>query len=390
MPQRAIRAEYMRGGTSKGVFFRSEDLPADPAVRDAILLRVIGSPDQFGKQIDGMGGAVSSTSKVVIVQRSVRADCDVEFLFGQVAIDRPLIDYSGNCGNLTTAVGPFALWQGLIPPVEGTTTVRIWQANIGRRIVAHVPVADGVPIEAGDFIMDGVPFPAAEIVLEFLDAGGSDEGVLLPTGRIVDRLEVPGHGTYDVSLVNAGSQVAFITAEALGLTGSELPREVNANAKLLERVEAIRVAAAVAMKLAPDAATATRTRPATPRLSFVAPARDFVTTSGKEIAADQFDILARIVSMGQLHRAYIGTGAVAIGVAAALPGSIVANAARARPVSGPQQSRNAVPTLRVGHAAGVMRVGADVCAEGDDFKVDCVVVSRSARRLMSGKVFVTA
>lgn len=373
-PRRAIPADYMRGGTSKGLFLLADDLPPEGAERDRILLRAIGSPDPYGRQIDGLGGGTSSTSKIVVVARSARPDCDVEYRFGQVAIDRALIDYSGNCGNLTTAVGPFAIAHRLVEPIEGVTTVRMWQSNIGKRIVARVPVRGGEPLEAGDFVMDGVPFAGAEIALEFLDAGGSDEGALLPSGRVVDVLDVPGVGAIEVSLVNAGNPTAFVSAAALGLSGTELPAAVNADAALLARCERIRAAAAVAMDLAPDLASATRDRPATPRLSFVAPPADYACSSGRAIPAADIDIVARILSMGVLHHAYTGTGAVAIAVAAALPGSIVARAAR-----------TASP-LRVGHVAGTMTVGAELRRAGDAWLVDTVRVSRSARRLMTGLV----
>jgi 2-methylaconitate isomerase len=376
MPQRAIPAVYMRGGTSKGVFFRAQDLPADPLERDRLLLRVIGSPDPYGKHIDGMGGATSSTSKIVIVDRSSRADCDVQFLFGQLAVDRDVIDYSGNCGNLTTAVGPFAITQGLVAASEGVTTLRLWQQNIGKPIVAHVPVRNGEPIEVGEFEMDGVPFPGAEIPLEFLDAGGGGDGALLPTGRVIDVLDVPGVGRFEVSFINAGNPTVFLTAAALGLTGTELQPAINTNRAQLDRLETIRAHAAVAMGLAPDPATATRDRPISPRLAFVCPPTTYVASSGKTIERESIDITARIISMGVLHHAFTGTGAVAIAVAAALPGSIVAQVA------------TRVNPLRVGHVAGAMTVGADVRRSGDEWIVDRVLVSRSARRLMSGLVYV--
>ncbi|MCW5624541.1 MAG: 2-methylaconitate cis-trans isomerase PrpF [Burkholderiales bacterium] len=371
-----LPAEWWRGGTSKGLFVLRDDLHADAAEGEALLLRAIGSPDPYGKQIDGLGGATSSTSKVVIVARSDRPDCDVEYRFGAVAIDRPVIDWSGNCGNLTTAVGPFALLAGLVPPQDGTTTVRLWQENLGKRILAHVPMRDGMPLETGEFTMDGVAFPGAEIVLEFLDPGGAD-GAMLPTGDVVDRLAVPDVGTLDATLISAGNPTVFIDAAALGLDGTELQPRINGDTALLARCEAIRAAGAVAMGLASDPASATRDRPATPKLSFVAPPRAFTASSGRFVPADAVDLVARILSMGALHHAYTGTGAVALSVAAALPGSVVQRAVRP-----------GVTHVRVGHASGVMTVGAEVRQDGSLWLVDRSVMSRSARRLMGGTVFV--
>jgi len=382
MRQRRIPAVYMRGGTSKGVFVLEQDLPADPAARDALLLRVTGSPDPYGKHIDGMGGATSSTSKIVIVRRSLRPDSDVEYTFGQVAIDRAAIDYSGNCGNLTTAVGPFAIARGLVSPAAPVTTIRLWQANLGKRIVAHVPVADGEPVEAGDFEMDGVAFPGAEIRLEFIDPGGDANdagGALLPTGHLVDQLDVPGVGRVEATLINAGNPTVFIAARTVGLTGTEMQARVNGDAKLLAKLEVIRAHAAVAMGLAPSPEAATAKRPATPKISFVSPPQDYAASSGKPVAAADIDLTARILSMGALHHAYTGTGAVAIAVAAALPGSLVASAmgcARAG--------------IRFGHTAGVLAAGAEVRREGAAWIVDRVTISRSARRLMDGVVFAPA
>lgn len=378
MTTRRIAADYWRGGTSKGVFFLEEDLPADPAAREALLLRVIGSPDEYGKQIDGMGGGSSSTSKIVIVRRSRREDCDVEYRFGAVAIDRPVIDWTGNCGNLTTAVGPFAIRHGLVEPAgDGVQTVRLWQDNIGKRIIARVPVADGSPVERGDFLMDGVAFPGAEIVLEFVDPGGG-ESDLLPTGHVADRLDVPGVGAIEATLVNAGNPTVFVRAADIGRTGTELQPAVNGDPGLLARCEAIRARAAVVMGLAPDAASATRDRPATPKLSFVGPPTDYTASSGRAVAGQDIDLVARILSMGALHHAYTGTGAVAIAVAAALPGSVVAAVSR----SGPSAR------VRIGHTSGTLTVGAEVHRVPDGWHVARALMSRSARCLMSGWVHV--
>ena len=373
-----IPAEIWRGGTSKGLFFHERDLPADPARRDALLLRAIGSPDPYGKQIDGLGGATSSTSKVVVVRPSRRPGCAVEYRFGAVAIDRPVIDWSGNCGNLTTAVGPFAILHGLVAPVEGVTEVGLWQDNLGERIVARVPVRDGRPMESGTFLMDGVAFPGAEILLEFLDPGGGD-GALLPTGKVTEMLDVPGVGILEVSLINAGNPTVFVTAASLGLTGTERQADVNGQPALLEKLEQVRAHAAVRMGLADSAASATRSRPATPKLSFVAPPATYLSSGGRSVVAEDIDLLARILSMGVLHHAYTGTGAVALAVAAALPGSVVARAARG----------GASARVRIGHASGTMTVGAELLETGGRWQVTRALMSRSARRLMSGRIHVT-
>ena len=387
MAQLRIPAVYMRGGTSKGVFFRASDLPADPAERDAILLRVAGSPDPYGKQIDGMGAASSSTSKVVILAPSDRADSDVDYLFGQVAIDRPLIDWSGNCGNLTAAVGPFAIAEGWVKtPRDGPALVRIWQRNIGKRILAHVPVAGGEVVEEGAFMLDGVAFPAAEIRIEFLDPGGLGEGddsggAMLPTGRLVDTLDVPGVGRVEATLITAGNPTVFVEAAALGLAGHELQAAVNGDRALLARSEAIRAAGAVAMGLAKTAAEASATRLHTPKIAFVAPPRDYVASSGDAVAAADIDLAIRMLSMGQLHHAVTGTGAVAAAVACALEGTLPHRMLR--------QGSDPLAT-RLGHPSGILTVGAAVARTKDGWAVEKAVMSRSARRLMEGWVRVPA
>ncbi len=386
MNNRSIAADLWRGGTSKGLFFLADQLPADPALRDALLLRAIGSPDPYGKQIDGLGGGSSSTSKIVLVKRPTRADCDVEYLFGAVAIDAPLIDWSGNCGNLTAAVAPFAIVHGLVAATDGLRTVRLWQANLGKRIVAHVPVRDGQPVEQGDFAMDGVAFAGAEIALEFLDPGGG-EGAMLPTGNVVDAIAVPGLGNIEATLVDAGNPTVFVDAIALGVDGTILQAAFNADAALLARCEAIRAQAAVVMGLAIDAATATRSRPATPKLSFVSAPAGYPTSSGRRIEAADIDLIARILSMGSLHHAYTGTGAVALSVAAALPGSVVQRMLR-QPAS--VAGGSAPHSIRVGHVAGTMTVGAEVRRTTGGWRVERSVMSRSARRLMSGHVHLPA
>jgi 2-methylaconitate isomerase len=382
--QFSIAAVYMRGGTSKGVFFRADSLPADPALRDAILLRVIGSPDPYEKQIDGMGAATSSTSKLVTVGPSSRADCDVDYLFGAASIDKPVIDWSGNCGNLTSAVGPFAIAEGLVDaPRDGIATVRIWQANINAKIIAHVPMKDGEVVEEGDFELDGVTFPAAEIRIEFLDPGGSEDGEasaggMFPTGNPLDSLDVPGYGTFQVTMINAGNPAIFIHAEDLGLRGNEMQADVNGDPALLARCEAIRAHAAVRMGLAASADEVTALRPHTPKLAFVSLPSAYVASSGKTVEPSMVDINARILSMGKLHHAMTGTGAVAIAVAGAIPGTVVN-----RLVAGKK-----IEQIRFGHPSGVMAVGAQAEQRDGTWVVTKAIMSRSARRLMEGRVFV--
>ena len=376
----AIAATLMRGGTSKGLFFLRGDLPAEPAARDALLLRAIGSPDPYGRHIDGLGGATSSTSKVVLIARSVQPGCDVDYCFGQVAIEQPLIDWSGSCGNLAAAVGPFALHAGLVggAPDDGRATVRIWQANLGQRIVAHVPMRGGRVQEMGDFALDGVPFAAAEIRLDFLDPAGGGGLPLLPTGRVRDTLDVPGLGPVEATLINAGNPTVIARAAALGLAGTELPRALNADAALLARCEAVRAQAAVAMGLAASAEQATRERPATPKLALVALPAGYVASDGRAVAAAALDVLVRMVSMAQFHHALPGTGAIALAAAAALPGTLLAPW---RPVH--------TGGLRMGHPSGCIETEAEAGQDaGGAWQIRRVSVSRSARRLMTGQVWV--
>jgi len=384
VPQIRIPATYMRGGTSKGVFFRLEDLPQAAqqpgAARDALLLRVIGSPDPYGKQIDGMGGATSSTSKTVIVSRSSRPDHDVDYLFGQVSIDSAFVDWSGNCGNLSAAVGPFAISNGLMDasriPQDGMATVRIWQANIGKTIIAHVPITNGEVQETGDFELDGVTFPAAEVQIEFMDPAAEEEGAggsMFPTGNLVDDLEVPGVGTLKATMINAGIPTIFVNAEEIGYTGTELQEAINGDAKALARFETIRAHGALRMGLIKNLDEAAK-RQHTPKVAFVAKPVDYVSSSGKKVAAGDVDLLVRALSMGKLHHAMMGTAAVAIGTAAAIPGTLVNLAAGGG-------ERNAV---RFGHPSGTLRVGAEARLEGRDWTVTKAIMSRSARVLMEG------
>ena len=385
-PQLKIPAVYMRGGTSKGVFFRLQDLPEAAQVpgeaRDNLLLRVIGSPDPYAKHIDGMGGATSSTSKTVIVAPSTRPGHDVDYLFGQVAIDKPFVDWSGNCGNLSAAIGPYAITNGFVDPAripdDGIVTVRIWQANIRKTIIAHVPIVNGHVQEMGDFELDGVTFPAAEVQLEFMDPAaeeGDGGGAMFPTGNLVDDLEVPGVGTLRATLINAGIPTVFVNAADIGYTGTELQDAINGDPKALAMFETIRAYGAMRMGLIAHVEEAAR-RQHTPKVAFVAPPAGYVASSGKRVEAGDIDLLVRALSMGKLHHAMMGTAAVAIGTAAAIPGTLVSLAAGGR----------AHEAVRFGHPSGTLRVGAEARQEGGDWVVTKAVMSRSARVLMEGWV----
>jgi probable AcnD-accessory protein PrpF len=385
-PQIKVPATYMRGGTSKGVFFRLQDLPEaaqkpGPA-RDALLLRVIGSPDPYGKQIDGMGGATSSTSKTVILSKSSKADHDVDYLFGQVSIDKPFVDWSGNCGNLSAAVGPFAISNGLIDasriPKNGTATVRIWQANIAKTIIAHVPITNGAVQETGDFELDGVTFPAAEVQLEFINPAAEEEGAggaMFPTGNLVDDLDVPGLGTLKATMINAGIPTIFINADAIGYKGTELQEAINSDGKALAMFENIRAHGAMRMGLIKHLEEAAK-RQHTPKVAFVAKPTEYTSSSGKRVQAGDIDLLVRALSMGKLHHAMMGTAAVAIGTAAAIPGTLVNLAAGGG-------SRTSV---RFGHPSGTLRVGAEATQVDGEWAVTKAIMSRSARVLMEGVV----
>lgn len=381
-----IPATYMRGGTSKGVFFNLQDLPEAAqlpgAARDALLLRVIGSPDPYDKQIDGMGGATSSTSKTVILSKSIKADHDVDYLFGQVAIDKAFVDWSGNCGNLSAAVGSFAISSGLVDasriPQNGVAVVRIWQANIGKSIIAHVPITNGEVQETGDFELDGVTFPSAEVQLEFLDPAAEEEGAggsMFPTGNLVDDLEVPGVGTFKATLINAGIPTIFVNAADIGYRGTELQGDINGDPKALAMFETIRAHGALRMGLIQHLDQAAQ-RQHTPKVAFVAPPADYQASSGKAIKAGDVDLLVRAMSMGKLHHAMMGTAAVAIGTAAAIPGTLVNLAA----------GGGARSAVRFGHPSGTLRVGAEATQSGGDWTVVKAIMSRSARVLMEGWV----
>ncbi|MDP4617983.1 MAG: 2-methylaconitate cis-trans isomerase PrpF [Burkholderiaceae bacterium] len=387
--QRRIPATYMRGGTSKGVFFLLQDLPTEAQEpgpsRDALLLRVIGSPDPYGKQIDGMGAATSSTSKTVILSKSQRPGHDVDYLFGQVSIDKPFVDWSGNCGNLSAAVGPFAVRNGLVDPARipknGSATVRIWQANIGKTIISKVPICEGEVQELGDFELDGVTFAAAEVQLEFLDpAAESDEesaGALFPTGKLIDTMKVPGEPELAVTFINAGIPTIFLRAHDLGFTGTELQEDINGQPDRLARLEKLRAHGALQMGLITTLDEAAQ-RQHTPKIAFVAAPQSYTASSGRFIDAQSIDLLVRAVSMGKLHHAMMGTAAVAIGVAASIPGTLVNEAAG----GGPRQA------VRFGHPSGTLRVGAEATETNGQWQVTKALMSRSARRIMEGWVTV--
>ena len=386
VPQIKVPATYMRGGTSKGVFFRLQDLPAAAqvpgAARDALLMRVIGSPDPYGKQTDGMGAATSSTSKTVILSKSSRPDHDIDYLFGQVSIDKPFVDWTGNCGNLTAAVGPFGISNGLVDPgrvpQNGTAIVRIWQANIGKTIIAHVPMTDGAVQETGDFELDGVTFPAAEVQVEFMDPAAEEEGgggAMFPTGNLVDDLEVPGVGTFRATMINAGIPTIFVNAADIGYKGTELQDDINSDAKALEMFEKIRAYGALRMGLIKHLDEAAK-RQHTPKVAFVAKPADYVSSSGKPVTTRDADVLVRALSMGKLHHAMMGTAAVAIGTAAAIPGTLVNLAA----------GGGHLEAVRFGHPSGTLRVGAQADLVDGAWVVTKAIMSRSARVLMEGWV----
>ncbi|MBE4429364.1 2-methylaconitate cis-trans isomerase PrpF [Vibrio parahaemolyticus] len=382
MSQIKVPATYMRGGTSKGVFFNLEDLPSEAQVageaRDKLLLRVIGSPDPYGKQIDGMGGATSSTSKTVIVSRSSREDHDVDYLFGQVSIDKPFVDWSGNCGNLSAAVGPFAIHAGLIPqeriPENGIVTVRVWQVNISKTILVHVPIVNGFVQETGEFELDGVTFPAAEIQVDFVDPADG-EGSMFPTGNLVDDLVVPDVGTFNATFINAGIPTIFIDAESIGYQGTELQDQINNDDAALAMFESIRAHGALKMGLISELEEA-QTRQHTPKIAFVSKPKSYQSSSGKAVNESEIDVLVRALSMGKLHHAMMGTAAVAIASAACVPGTLVNLAAG----GGEKES------VTFGHPSGTLKVGAQAKQTEQGWVVQKAIMSRSARILMEGFV----
>lgn len=381
--QLRLQAAFMRGGTSKGLFFQGGVLPLEPGERDRVLSRALGGGDPFRKQIDGLGGATSSTSKAVVVSRSERPGIDVDYLFAQVGIEDAEVDWQGSCGNLAAAVGPFAIEEGLVEAVEGETVVRIWQVNTGRLIVAHVPTCGGHPLVNGDFQVDGLPHPGAEIRLDFMDPGGGVCGRLLPTGRVADRLQVAGLGAVAATLLDAGNPCVVVSAEDARLVGTELPEAINADPSVLERLEAIRAAGAVRMGLASSPEQASRDLRAVPKLAIVAPPASYVTTGGAAVLDADADLLVRMVSMKRLHHAIPGTGAIALAVAAGLPGSVPDSVAARAPGGG---------SVRLGHPGGVTTVEAEVVPDpspgAGGWRVTRATLGRTARRLMEGWVLV--
>ena len=383
VPQVKIPATYIRGGTSKGVFFNLQDLPEraqEPGeARDALLLRVVGSPDPYGKHTDGMGGATSSTSKTVIVSKSTKEGHDLDYLFGQVSIDQPFVDWSGNCGNLSAAIGGFGIMSGLMNPERvpdnGICEVRIWQVNIQKTIIAHVPVANGEPQETGDFELDGVTFPAAEVQLDFMDPADDEGGSMFPTGNVVDDLEVPGIGTLKATLINAGIPTVFVDAEEIGYNGTELQDDINNDEAALDKFETIRAYGALKVGLISDLGEAAA-RQHTPKVAFVAGPQSYTASSGKAIKESDIDLLVRALSMGKLHHAMMGTAAVAIGTAAAIPGTLVNLAA-----GGGERA-----AVRFGHPSGTLRVGAEAGEVDGEWQVKKASMSRSMRVLMEGSV----
>ncbi len=385
VPQIKVPATYIRGGTSKGVFFRLQDLPErcqkPGEARDKLFMRVIGSPDPYAAHIDGMGGATSSTSKCVILSKSTRPEHDVDYLYGQISIDKAFVDWSGNCGNLSTAAGTFAITAGFVDPSRipqnGTAVVRIWQANISKTIIAHVPITNGAVQETGDFELDGVTFPAAEVVLEFMDPSDDSEegGSMFPTGHLVDDLEVPGVGTFKATMITAGIPTIFVNAEDIGYTGTELREAINSDPKQLERFEKFRIAGALRMGLIKTPEEAAK-RQHTPKIAFVSRPKDYIASSGKQVKASEIDLCVRALSMGKLHHAMMGTAAVAIGTAAAIPGTLVNLAA-----GGGERT-----AVRFGHPSGSLRVGAEAKQVNGEWVVTKAIMSRSSRILMEGAV----
>jgi 2-methylaconitate cis-trans-isomerase PrpF len=369
----------MRGGTSKGLFFHDNHLPADPQTRDRVILAAFGSPDPNKRQIDGVGGGVSTTSKVAIISPSDAPDFDVVYNFGQVSIDRPIVDYKGNCGNISSAVGPFAVDEGLVKAVEPITRVRIHQLNTNKLITAEVPVKNGRFDPTGDYAIAGVPGTHGRIALGFADPGGALTGKLFPTGRRQDRVALTGAGTIPITIIDAANPVVLVPAKAIGLTGIEID-EVDADAKIKARLEAIRCKAAVMIGLATSEAEATQRSQAVPKIAFVSPPRPYTTTGGDAVAATDVDIVGRIMSMGTLHRSYAVSGGVSTAGAALVPGTIVHDLVG--------EAARGQGSLRIGHPGGVIDIGAVLEMDGDNCRYREAIIGRTARRLMEGFVLV--
>jgi 2-methylaconitate cis-trans-isomerase PrpF len=378
--QRRIRAVFVRGGTSRALVFHHRDLPEDRAAWDPVFLAALGSPDPGGRQLDGLGGGISSLSKVAVVGAPTRPDADVDYTFGQVEVTRAAVDYRGNCGNISSAIGPFAIDEALIPAREPTTVVRIHNTNTRKLIHAHVPVKAGEAAVGGDFALDGVPGTGARIALDFLDPGGAVTGRLLPTGQAQETLDVPGLGTVAASLVDATNPMVFVRAKDLGLDGTERPEILDARPGLPARLEAIRAAAAVRMGLARTPEDAGRTSPAVPKIAVVAPPTGYHTLTGATVEPDAVDLVARVVSMGKVHRAFALTGAMCLAVAARIAGTVAHEAAALAGAAG---------DVRIGHPSGILPVAASVARGPDGAPVaQTVTVYRTARRLMEGFVLV--
>jgi 2-methylaconitate cis-trans-isomerase PrpF len=381
MKQVGLRAVFMRGGTSKAVMFRAEDLPREREEWRPIFLGVMGSPDANGRQLDGMGGGLSSLSKVCVIGAPTRADADVDYTFAQVSVTGATVDYSGNCGNMSSAVGPFAVDEGLVKAAGGEAVVRIHNTNTKKIIVARFALEEGRAAVDGDFELPGVAGTGAAVRLDFLDPGGAGTGRLLPTGKVVERLEVAGGGAVEASMVDAANPCVFVAAEALGMSGIEMPEALEANRELLERLEAIRVAASIRMGIARTAAEAA-SKPSIPKVALVTGPREARTLAGDRIAAEAADLTVRMISIGQPHRAVPLTGAMCLAVASRLPGSVAHRAARApEPSEGP---------VRIAQPSGLTVVGAGVRQSAGAWSAERATVYRTARRLMEGTVFVRA
>lgn len=377
--QRKVSAVYMRGGTSKGLFFHDKDLPRNPRIREQVVLSAYGSPDPGCRQLDGMGGATSTTSKVAIISPSEDPEYDVVYEFGQISIDKAVFDHNGNCGNISAAVGPYAIDQGMIVAKEPITTVRILQKNTNKLIIAEVPVRNGSFDEEGDYILDGIPFPSSKIVMHFVDPAGSATGKLLPTGNLVDQIQVPQFGTVDVTILDASNPVVFVRAESLGLKGTEI-HEIDINPSLKAQLEAIRGQAAVEMGLVKTPQEASERCQAIPKIAIVSPAQSYQTLSGKDIDRSDIDLTVRIMSMGTLHKAFAVSGGICTVGAVAIPGTVVHAALEGKIIN--------TASVKLGHPGGILEVGAKIVKEGSSWRYESASVTRTARRLMDGNVFV--
>lgn len=378
--QRKIPCTVMRGGTSRALFFKEADLPPDPIVRDRVIMAAFGSPDPYGRQINGLGGATSTTSKVAVISPREGEKNTVNYTFGQVSITSSLIDRKGNCGNISSAVGPFAIDEGMVEVEEPVTTVRIYNTNTKKYIVARVPVKNGKAVVEGDYAIAGIPGTGARISLEFEHPGGSVTGKLLPTGNPTDILNAGGFGEFTASIVDAANPVVFVRASDLGLQGIELPREVDGNLELLAKIESIRAAAAVRIGLADTPEEATRKSPAVPKIAFVSPPSYYTTLSGTNVMAADVDLVARIMSMGKLHAAYAITGAICTAGAAKIEGSVVWEMVRGE--------KRQASLVHLGHPSGTLEVEVDMVKSGETWEYVKGTVFRTARRLMDGFVYV--